>query len=218
MMQTEHSGCFITLEGTEGVGKSTNLRFIQSVLDEYKVRYQLTREPGGTPLAEQIRELLLDNRTETVAHDAELLLVFAARAQHLDQVVKPALQKGDWVLCDRFTDATFAYQGGGRGLDNGFISQLETMVQRGLQPDLTVLLDLPVDIGLARASQRGELDRFENEKVAFFERVREAYLARAKADPDRFAVIDASGTLEQVQQQIRTVLDNFMNQRFASVN
>jgi dTMP kinase len=209
-MQAENRGRFITLEGTEGVGKSTNLQFIQSVLEQYKVQYQLTREPGGTPLAEEVRELLLVNREERVAEDTELLLVFAARAQHLNQVVRPALERGEWVLCDRFTDATFAYQGGGRGLDNQLISQLEAMVQRGLQPDLTILLDLPVQIGLARARQRADLDRFENEKIVFFERVREAYLARAKSDPQRFAVVDASGTLEQVQQQIRGVLDKYL--------
>ena len=173
------TGRFITLEGTEGVGKSTNLRFIESVLQQHQIRYQLTREPGGTPLAEQVRELLLANRDEDVADDAELLLVFAARAQHLDQVIRPTLAEGRWVLCDRFTDATFAYQGGGRGLSKVMISQLEAMVQRGLQPDLTILLDLPVDIGLARARQRGDLDRFENERMAFFEQVRDAYLERA---------------------------------------
>lgn len=205
-------GRFITLEGTEGVGKSTNLQFIQSVLEQHQIDYQLTREPGGTPLAEEVRELLLANRDETVADDAELLLVFAARAQHLEQVIRPALNNGRWVLCDRFTDATFAYQGGGRGLDTDFISRLESMVQRGLQPDLTILLDLPVEVGLARASQRAELDRFENEKLAFFEQVRSAYLARAAAEPDRFAVIDASGTLDQVQEQIRVVLEQFLQQ------
>lgn len=204
------TGRFITLEGTEGVGKSTNLQFIQTMLEQHRIDYQLTREPGGTPLAEEIRELLLANRDERVADDAELLLVFAARAQHLERVIRPALDSGRWILCDRFTDATFAYQGGGRGLDTDFISRLEGMVQRGLQPDLTILLDLPVEIGLARASQRAELDRFENEKVAFFEQVRQAYLARAAAEPERFAVIDASGTLDQVQQQIRTVLEQFL--------
>lgn len=209
-MNEQAAGRFITLEGTEGVGKSTNLAFIQAILDEYGIDYQLTREPGGTPLAEEIRAMLLTNRSETVASDAELLLVFAARAQHLAQVVKPALNSGRWVLSDRFTDATFAYQGGGRGLDGAFISQLESMVQRGLQPDLTILLDLPVEIGLARASQRGDLDRFENEQLVFFQRVRDAYLARAAADPQRFAIVDASGTLQQVQQQIRAVLEQFL--------
>ncbi|MEH6577556.1 MAG: dTMP kinase [Amphritea sp.] len=208
-MTEKTAGRFISLEGTEGVGKSTNLKFIESMLDEHGIDYRLTREPGGTPLAEEIRELLLDNREEQVADDAELLLVFAARAQHLAQVIKPTLANGCWILCDRFTDATFAYQGGGRGLDNKIISQLESLVQRGLQPDLTILLDLPVEIGLARASQRGVLDRFENEKLGFFERVRSAYLARAEADPERFAIIDASGTLEEVQQQIREVLDDY---------
>jgi len=207
------TGRFITLEGTEGVGKSTNLRFIESVLQQHQIRYQLTREPGGTPLAEQVRELLLANRDEDVADDAELLLVFAARAQHLEQVIRPTLAEGRWVLCDRFTDATFAYQGGGRGLSKVMIGQLETMVQRGLQPDLTILLDLPVDIGLARARQRGDLDRFENERMAFFEQVRDAYLERAAADPERFAVIDASGTLEQVQQQIAVVLERYLQEQ-----
>ncbi len=204
------SGRFITLEGTEGVGKSTNLRFIESVLQQHQISYQLTREPGGTPLAEQVRELLLANRDEQVADDAELLLVFAARAQHLNQVIRPTLATGDWILCDRFTDATFAYQGGGRGLSKEMIGQLEVMVQRGLQPDLTILLDLPVEIGLARASERGALDRFENERLSFFVKVREAYLERAAADPQRFAVIDASGTLEQVQQQIAEVLNHYL--------
>ncbi|SEQ74677.1 thymidylate kinase [Amphritea atlantica] len=207
------SGRFITLEGTEGVGKSTNLRFIESVLQQHQIRYQLTREPGGTPLAEQMRELLLANRDEVVADDAELLLVFAARAQHLERVIRPTLAEGRWVLCDRFTDATFAYQGGGRGLSKAMISQLETMVQRGLQPDLTILLDLPVEVGLARASQRGALDRFENERITFFEQVRNAYLERAAADPERFAVIDASGTLEQVQHQIRRVLEQYLQEQ-----
>lgn len=207
------SGRFITLEGTEGVGKSTNLRFIESVLQQHQIRYKLTREPGGTPLAEQVRELLLANRDEVVADDAELLLVFAARAQHLERVIRPTLAEECWVLCDRFTDATFAYQGGGRGLSKELIGQLETMVQRGLQPDLTILLDLPVEIGLARASQRGALDRFENERITFFEQVRKAYLERAAADPKRFAVIDASGTLEQVQEQIAVVLERYLQEQ-----
>ncbi|MBU2966674.1 dTMP kinase [Amphritea sp. 2_MG-2023] len=207
------SGRFITLEGTEGVGKSTNLRFIESVLQQHQIDYQLTREPGGTPLAEEVRELLLANRDEVVADDAELLLVFAARAQHLQAVIRPALDANRWVLCDRFTDATFAYQGGGRGLSKEMIGSLELMVQRGLQPDLTILLDLPVEIGLARARERGELDRFENERMAFFEQVRNAYLERAAADPQRFAVIDASGTLEQVQAQIASVLEHYLQEQ-----
>jgi dTMP kinase len=207
------SGRFITLEGTEGVGKSTNLRFIESVLQQHQIDYQLTREPGGMPLAEEVRELLLANRDEVVADDAELLLVFAARAQHLQAVIRPALDANRWVLCDRFTDATFAYQGGGRGLSKEMIGSLELMVQRGLQPDLTILLDLPVEIGLARARERGELDRFENERMAFFEQVRNAYLERAAADPQRFAVIDASGTLEQVQAQIASVLEHYLQEQ-----
>lgn len=207
------SGRFITLEGTEGVGKSTNLRFIESVLQQHQIDYQLTREPGGTPLAEEVRELLLANRDEVVADDAELLLVFAARAQHLQAVIRPALAANRWVLCDRFTDATFAYQGGGRGLSKEMIGSLEVMVQRGLQPDLTILLDLPVEIGLARARERGELDRFENERLAFFKQVRHAYLERAAADPHRFAVIDASGSLHQVQAQIASVLEHYLQEQ-----
>lgn len=207
-----NAGRFITLEGTEGVGKSTNLRLIESVLQQHQIDYRLTREPGGTPLAEELRELLLVNRDEIVAEDAELLLLFAARAQHLQQVIRPALTAGRWVLCDRFTDATFAYQGGGRGLSKELISLLESKVQRGLQPDLTILLDLPVEVGLARARQRGELDRFENEQLAFFQRVRNAYLERATADPQRFAVIDASGTLEQVQAQVIAVLEGYLQE------
>ena len=208
---SDRQGCFITLEGTEGVGKSTNLAFIESMLAEAGISFALTREPGGTPLAEELREMLLSPREETVVDDAELLMVFAARAQHLQTVIKPALQSGQWVLCDRFTDATFAYQGGGRGLDQSLILDLEQRVQKGLQPDLTLLLDVPVEIGLARAAKRGALDRFEQEQIGFFERVRAAYLQRAADDPQRFAVIDASVSLEAVQAQIRKVMAAFLD-------
>lgn len=202
------SGRFITVEGTEGVGKSTNLNFIRQWLEGQGHRVLVTREPGGTPLAEELRSLLLAPRDETVDPMAELLMVFAARAQHLEQVVKPALAAGTWVLCDRFTDSTYAYQGGGRGFDQSVIAQLETLVQGDLRPDLTVILDIEVEKGLARASQRSVPDRFEGEAVAFFERVRTVYRELAARAPNRYAVVDAGQPLEQVQQSIKQVLIN----------
>lgn len=206
-MSSPVRGKFLTIEGTEGVGKSTNMAFIQSYLQERGVDVITTREPGGTPLAEEIRGLLLDNRDEKMDEKAELLLVFAARAQHLNTVITPALERGQWVLCDRFTDATYAYQGGGRGLDRHLIEQLEQQVQGDIRPDMTILLDIDVTIGLTRAGQRGELDRFENEQVDFFERVRQAYLSRVSRNPKRYGVVDASCSLENVQQQITAHLD-----------
>lgn len=200
-------GQFITLEGGEGVGKSTNIRFIQDWLQARGITVVVTREPGGTAIAEQIRSLLLTPHTETLTATAELLLLFAGRAQHIGHVIEPALQQGQWVLCDRFTDATFAYQGGGRQLDQGLIAWLEHTVQAGLQPDLTLLLDAPVAIGLQRAAQRAALDRFETEQQAFFERVRQAYLQRAAADSQRFCIIQADQSLAAVQAQIETVLE-----------
>ncbi|GAA0685889.1 dTMP kinase [Marinobacterium maritimum] len=199
-------GCFITVEGTEGVGKTTNLDFIQRCLERQGIEVVRTREPGGTPLAEDIRELLLTPREEPVAELTELMLMFAARAQHLQQVIRPALGAGKWVLCDRFTDATYAYQGGGRGMDTAQIGTLEQLVQGELRPDLTLLLDLPVATGLARARARSTPDRFESEKVNFFEAVRQHYLERAAKEPERFAVIDAEPELKQVQAQILVAL------------
>ena len=196
-------GKFITVEGTEGVGKSTNIGFIKSVLEAQGVEVVLTREPGGTPLAEELRSLLLSPRDEHVHQDAEILMVFAARAQHLNQVILPALQRGAWVLSDRFTDATFAYQGMGRGIDWSIIAQLEALVQKGISPDLTVLLDMPVELGMQRALARSAPDRFEQEKLAFFEKVRKGYHQRVDEMPSRFAVIDASQSLEAVQQDIK---------------
>ena len=204
------SGKFITLEGTEGVGKSTNLAVIAQWLEMHSIPYIQTREPGGTPLAEQLRELLVSPREEKVEPKAERLMVFAARAQHLAEVVKPALARGEWVLCDRFTDATFAYQGAGRRLPKSLIEQLEQLVQEGLQPDCTVLLDLCPSVGLARAQERGELDRFEAEAESFFERVREAYLQRAAADPKRFHIINADQSIEAVAADITKALDNML--------
>ncbi len=201
-------GRFITVEGGEGAGKSTCLEFLRDHLEAAGRRVVMTREPGGTPLAERIRELLLGHHAGGMADDCELLLVFAARADHLARVIRPALARGDWVLSDRFTDATYAYQGGGRGLDVARITQLEALVQGDLRPDLTLLLDLPVAAGLARAAGRAEApDRFESEAAAFFERVRAAYLERAAREPERFRVVDAGRPLDQVTGQLREVLD-----------
>ena len=199
-------GKFLTIEGTEGVGKSTNLAFVGDWLRARGIEVIVTREPGGTPLAEEIRSLLLSKREESVDETAELMLVFAARAQHLAQVIKPALARGAWVLSDRFTDATYAYQGGGRGLSKSTIEQLEQLVQGDLRPDLTLILDIDVELGLNRARQRGELDRFESETIEFFERVRTAYRQRAEAAPERYAVVDAGQELIAVQVDINRLL------------
>jgi dTMP kinase len=202
------SGRFITLEGGEGVGKSTNVAFIAAHLRSAGVELVTTREPGGTPLAEAIRGLLLGVAQEPMAPLTELLLVFAARAQHIAQVIEPALARGVWVLCDRFTDATYAYQGGGRRLDQTAIATLEALVQRGLEPDLTLYLDLSVEAAQARLADR-ERDRFEREELVFFQRVREAYLARAKT-VERFRVIDAGAPLADVQAHLGRILDGFL--------
>jgi dTMP kinase len=199
-------GMFITVEGIEGVGKSTNMEYIRRQLQAAGRDVLVTREPGGTPLAEAIRGLLLDPAYSGMDMLCELQLVFAARAEHLARVIRPALAAGQWVLCDRFTDATYAYQGGGRGVDTAIIARLEDLVQGGFRPDLTLLLDVPVATGLARASQRGALDRFEQEQAAFFERVRQAYLEQARRHPGRYRVIDASLPLQAVQQLIRECL------------
>jgi dTMP kinase len=200
------NGKLITVEGIEGVGKSTNLAFIHAQLSAAGRDVVQTREPGGTPLGEAIRGLLLDPAYTGMDALCELQLMFAARAEHLARLIRPALSRGQWVLCDRFTDATYAYQGGGRGVDVSLIARLEALVQGDFRPDLTLLLDVPVAVGLARARQRGEPDRFEQEQAAFFERVRLAYLDLAARHPDRYRVIDASRELEHVQQQIRACL------------
>ncbi|WP_313487378.1 dTMP kinase [Stutzerimonas kunmingensis] len=203
-------GLFVTLEGPEGAGKSTNREYLAERLRACGVDVVLTREPGGTPLAERIRELLLTPADEPMAVDTELLLVFAARAQHLAQVIRPALERGAVVLCDRFTDATYAYQGGGRGLSIERIAQLEVFVQGELRPDLTLIFDLPVEVGLARAAARGRLDRFEQEGLRFFESVRRAYLDRAKAAPSRYRIIDAGQSLNVVQQDVQALIPDLM--------
>lgn len=200
---------FITVEGTEGVGKTTNINFIKSWLRQKEVKFVATREPGGTPLAEEIRDLLLKPRDELVVSSAELLLMFAGRAQHLNKVILPALQADTWVLCDRFTDATYAYQGFGRQMSSELIVQLENIVQGDIRPDLTLLLDIPVEIGLERANDRSDPDRFEQEQQDFFNRVRAGYLSLANENSDRYVVIDASQELQGVQTDIALALDTF---------
>ena len=205
------TGRFITVEGIEGVGKTTNIDFIHRQLLAAGREVLLTREPGGTPLAEAIRGLLLDPEYTGMDARCELQLVFAARAEHLAKVIRPALEQGKWVLCDRFTDATYAYQGGGRGIETSIIAALEMLVQGDFRPDLTLLLDVPVAVGLARAGKRGALDRFEQEQVDFFDRVRMCYLDMAWEHPARYRVIDAAQPLAQVQQDLAAVLTNFLH-------
>ena len=202
------TGKFITVEGIEGVGKTTNIDFIHQQLLAAGRDVVVTREPGGTPLGEAIRGLLLDPAYTGMDSTCELQLMFAARAEHLARVIRPALENGQWVLCDRFTDATYAYQGGGRGIDAGIIARLEALVQGDFRPDITLLLDVPVEIGLSRAGKRGQLDRFEQEQVEFFERVRSSYLAMAAQYGERYRVIDAGLPLEQVQQKLSDELSN----------
>ncbi len=206
------SGKFITLEGGEGVGKSTNIPFIKQFLQENGISVVVTREPGGTPLAERIRGLLLaTNVNEDPSSKTEILLMFAARAQHISQVISPALNAGYWVICDRFTDATYAYQGGGRGMPADAITWLERFVQEDLKPDMTLLLDMPVEAGMARAKNRGEtLDRFESEQAKFFNLVRENYLQRAREYPERIKVVNADRPLEDVQLAISAELRSLL--------
>ena len=203
-------GKFITLEGGEGVGKTTNIDFIKDHLEQHHIPVVVTREPGGTELAEKIRRLLLDPDSEEICEHAELLLMFAARAQHIKHVIEPALTQGNWVLCDRFTDATYAYQGGGRNMKISTIECLENLVQGSLRPDLTLLLDAPVDIGIQRAKNRGAFDRFETEKITFFEHVRRAYLLQAELNPERIKLIKANQPLVDVQRGIADVLRVFL--------
>jgi dTMP kinase len=203
-------GKFITVEGIEGVGKTTNMEFLRQLITTAGKELLVTREPGGTPLGEAIRGLLLDPEYKGMDPDCELQLMFAARAEHLDKVIKPAIVAGQWVLCDRFTDATYAYQGGGRGLDTKKIATLEQLVQGDLRPDLTLLLDVPVEVGLERAGNRSKPDRFEQEEVEFFERVRQTYLEMARKHDGRYRVVDASQALENVQRQLTTILNEIL--------
>lgn len=203
-------GMFITVEGVEGAGKSSNLPFIRQYLESAGKALTVTREPGGTHLGEGIRRLLLEGHGEGMMPATELLLMFAARAEHLHRVIQPALEDGHWVLCDRFTDATYAYQGGGRGIPLRHIAELESFVQGPRRPDLTLLFDVPVSTGLARARSRSDPDRFEQQAMDFFERVRETYLQLAREHPGRYRIIDAREPLEGVRAQLTAILDQFL--------
>ena len=205
-------GRFITLEGVEGVGKSTCLRTVMAVLECVGIEFVSTREPGGTALGESLRGLLLDAKIEAISEDAELLMMFAARAEHIAKVIEPALLAGKWVLCDRFTDATYAYQGGGRSIPEDRIAAIEAWVHGGLQPDLTILLDAPVEVGLQRARHRGELDRFEQESIDFFNGVRQAYLGRAEVNPQRFRVVAAAQDIDSVQSEVELIVREFASE------
>ena len=204
-------GRFLTIEGVDGAGKSTQLPRIESWLRGRGIETLVTREPGGTPFGESLRALLLDPRFTGMSPMAELLVMFAARAEHLEKRIVPALASGVWVLCERFTDATFAYQGGGRGIDPDRIGALEEAVQGHMRPDLVIVLDLPIEVGLTRSAERGAADRFEREDVEFFRRVRETYLGRARKHPERYAVIDAhAGEQAVTERLIRAISERFL--------
>jgi len=202
-------GKFITIEGQDGAGKSTNIEVVTDFLQSKDIEFVATREPGGTPLGELLRDTILSSDSKFIGDKAELLIMFAARAQHLEQVILPALEQGVWVLSDRFTDATYAYQGAGRECGMDDIAALESLVQGDLQPDLTVLLDVPVNVGASRADQRSEPDRFEQQALEFKSRVRECYLSRAAADPQRIKLVDASQPLDSVQHAVQETLSAF---------
>jgi dTMP kinase len=204
-------GKFITVEGIEGTGKSTNIEFLRSLIEEKGYEVFCTREPGGTPMAEKIRQLLLDHDQEQLPEIAELLLFFASRSLHLRNAIVPALNEGKWVLCDRFTDASRAYQGSGRGLDLDRIERLAEWVQEGLEPDMTILLDAPAEIGMQRAAERGDADRMDSEELSFYRRVRAGYLTLADMHPERFAVVNASQSLDQVQASIAEKVGRFFS-------
>lgn len=202
------TGKFITFEGIEGAGKSTAIEMVQEYLLQHGMKVVVTREPGGTKVSEVIRDVVLNRHDLDIVADTELLLFFAARAQHIAQIIKPALAQGKIILCDRFTDASFAYQCGGRGIPEKHIEVLEQWVQQGLQPNLTILMDLPVEVGLQRAKKRSELDRIEVEQYDFFEKVRAYYLKRAKNYPERFRVIDAGASLNKIKKELQEIVDN----------
>jgi len=213
-------GQFITIEGGEGVGKTTQIEAVRGTLAAAGIKVLLTREPGGTPRAEKIRDLLLTPSDEPMPQMCELLLMFAARATHIDNVIRPALARGEWVICDRFTDASYAYQGGGRGVSRNYIAALESMVQGDLRPDLTLLLDAPIELAMTRARQRNadrgqSGDRFEQEQNEFFGRVRSEYLRIAQAEARRVAVIDAAQPLQVVEQAVRACIEAFVRKVWA---
>ena len=202
-------GKFLTIEGQDGAGKSTNIAIMQAHLEENGIEFVQTREPGGTAFGEKVRELILNSGDDLMGNKSELLLMFAARAQHIETVIEPVLKSGKWVLCDRFTDASYAYQGAGRNMGMADIQLLEDYVQQGLTPDLTLVLDLPTEMGESRAGQRSAPDRFEQQKLDFKQRVRDCYLTRAKEEPQRMKVIDASESLEQVKQSVLQEMREF---------
>ena len=206
---------FITVEGIEGAGKTSCLDLLEQLIRQRGHEVLVTREPGGTPLGEDLRRLLLGHRHDGMADDTELLLMFAARAEHLHAKIEPALAAGSWVLCDRFTDATYAYQGYGRGIDLQRIAALETWVLGERRPDLTLLLDLPVEVGLERAGRRSTPDRFERQALTFFDRVRQGYLSLAAAAPGRFRVVDAAQSLDQVSRQVTATINAFLDSAYA---
>lgn len=199
-------GKFITLEGVDGAGKSTHLTWLAARLREQGHTVLVTREPGGTPLGEKLREILL---SQPMHLETEALMMFAARREHLDKVIQPALAQGNWVISDRFTDASFAYQGGGRGLNEDKLRELESWVQGDLQPDLTLLFDVPVEVSRQRLANNATLDRFEQEQQEFFQRVRDSYLRRAGQFPQRFRVIDATHSLENIQNKLEVILSTY---------
>jgi dTMP kinase len=203
---------FISIEGGEGAGKSTSIEYIKQKLEACGIECVVTREPGGTPMAEDIRQLLLQHRDETVDPYTELLLMFASRRQHVENVIRPALAAGKWVVCDRFTDASFAYQGFGRGLDKDFITSLKHWVHSDLNPTMTLLFDLDIAIGMERAGKRSDFDRIETEEMSFFERVRQGYLTQAKAEPQRYRIVDASQSIANVESQV----DDFLTPLLAA--
>ena len=205
------TGKFITVEGIEGAGKTTCMQVVTEVIEHQGINAIHTREPGGTDLGEDLRSLLLGHKHTGMSDDAELLMMFAARAEHIAQKIQPALDDGKWVLCDRFTDATYAYQGYGRGIPLEKIAGLEKWVQGKLRPDLTLLMDLPVEVGMERAGKRSAPDRFESEAWDFFERIRQGYLSIAAEQPSRVKVIDASQDLLDVQAQVKTAIEAFVN-------
>ena len=197
---------FISIEGGEGAGKSTSIEYIRQKLEACGIECVVTREPGGTPIAEDIRQLLLQHRDEIVDPYTELLLMFASRRQHVENVIRPALASGKWVVCDRFTDASFAYQGFGRGLDKDFITSLKHWVHGDLTPHMTLLFDLDINIGMERAGKRSNFDRIETEQTSFFERVRQGYLTQANDEPQRYRIVDASQSINHVENQVDTFL------------
>jgi dTMP kinase len=206
-------GKFITLEGSEGAGKTTNMAYIKTLCESNGYHVICTREPGGTAISEKIRDLLLDKNNSDFFSDTELLLMFAARSQHINELIIPALNRGDWVISDRFTDASFAYQGGGRGMSWERIAILRDWVQGELRPDLTLLFDLPIKIGMARAKKRGPSDRFEEEDILFFDKVRQAYFRVATEEKQRFCIVDANQTEAQVKNQVEEILTDFIGNK-----